>query len=89
MLNTYRHIIYLLTDINRGEMRYTYDNRGRLTSVSAPYEIEAGGQATISIEYDDKKHVAKTTNYDAKTQNSIATYLFTDNLGREIGRAHV
>jgi RHS repeat-associated protein len=71
-----------LTDINGNEMLYTYDSRGRLTSVSAPYEIEAGGQATISIEYDDKNHVAKTTNYDAKTQNSIVTYLFTDNLGR-------
>ena len=82
MLNAHKHIIYLLTDINGNEMRYTYDSRGRLTSVSAPYEIEAGGQATISIEYDDKNHVAKTTNYDAKTQNSIVTYLFTDNLGR-------
>lgn len=84
MFNAHRHIIYLLTDINGGEMRYTYDNRGRLTSVSAPYEIEADGQATISIEYDDKNHIAKTTNYDAKTQNTIITYLFTDNLGRAI-----
>ena len=73
-----------LTDINGNEIRYTYDHRGRLTSVAAPYEIEAGGQPTIGIEYDDKKHVAKTTNYDAKTKNAITTFLFTDNLGRAI-----
>ena len=84
MLNAYKHIINFDTDINGGEMRYTYDNRGRLTSVSAPYEIEAGGQATISIEYDDKNHIAKMTNYDAKTQNTIITYLFTNDLGRAI-----
>ena len=73
-----------LTDINGNEVRYAYDHRGRLTSVSAPYEIEAGGQPTISIEYDDKSHVAKTTNYDSKTKNAITTYLFTDNLGRAV-----
>lgn len=67
MFNAYRHIIHFDTDINGNEMRYTYDHRGRLTSVAASYEIEAGGQPTISIEYDDKKHIAKTTNYDAKT----------------------
>ncbi len=72
------------TDINGNEVRQTYDRRGRLTSVSAPYEIEACGQATISIEYDDKSHTAKTTNYDAKTQTSITTYLFTDDLGRAV-----
>ncbi len=72
------------TDINGNEVRQTYDRRGRLTSVSAPYEIETGGQATISIEYDDKSHTAKTTNYDAKTQTSITTYLFTDDLGRAV-----
>ena len=72
------------TDINGNEMRYTYDRRGRLASVAAPYEIEAGGLPTIGIEYDDKNHIAKTTNYDAKTKNSIVTYLFTDNLGRAI-----
>ena len=73
-----------LTDINGNEMRYAYDRRGRLTSVSAPYEIEAGGQATISVEYADRNHTAKTTNYDAKTQASIVTYLFTDDLGRSV-----
>ncbi len=72
------------TDINGNETRYTYDRRGRLTSVSAPYEVEAGGQATIGIEYDDKSHTAKTTNYDAKTRTAITTYLFTDDLGRAV-----
>ncbi len=72
------------TDINGNELLYAYDNRGRLTSVTAPYEIETGGKPTISIEYDDNAHTAKTTNYDAKTKNSIETYLFTDNLGRAI-----
>lgn len=84
MFNAYRHIIHFDTDINGNEMLYTYDSRGRQTSVAAPYETEAGGQATISVEYDDKNHVAKTTNYDAKTTNSIVTYLFTDNLGRAV-----
>lgn len=72
------------TDINGNEMCYTYDNRGRLTSVTAPYELERGSTPTISIEYDDKNHIAKTTNYDAKTKTSVVTYLFTDNLGRAI-----
>ena len=72
------------TDINGNETRYAYDRRGRLTSVSAPYEVEAGGQATIGIEYDDKSHTARTTNYDAKTQTTITTYLFTDDLGRAV-----
>ena len=61
MFNAYRHIIHFDTDINGNEMLYTYDSRGRMTSVSAPYEIEAGGQATISIEYDDKKPRQPTT----------------------------
>ncbi len=72
------------TDINGCEMRYTYDNRGRQTSASAPYEIEAGGQATISIEYDDKRYSTTTTNYDSKTKNAIKVCVFTDNLGRAI-----
>lgn len=73
-----------VTDINGNETRYAYDSRGRLTSVSAPYEIEAGGQATISVEYDDRSHTAKTVNYDAKTQTSVTTHLFTDDLGRAV-----
>ncbi len=72
------------TDINGNEMRYAYDHRGRLASVSAPYEIETGGQTTISVEYDDSSHTAKTVNYDAKTQTSITTYLFTDALGQAV-----
>ncbi len=72
------------TDINGNEMRYAYDHRGRITSVTAPYELESGNTPTISIEYDDKNHIAKTTNYDAKTKTSVVTYLFTDNLGRAI-----
>ena len=68
MFNAYRHIIHFDIDINGNEMLYTYDSRGRLTSVSSPYEIEAGGQATISIEYDDKKHVFSSSGFVIRWQ---------------------
>jgi hypothetical protein len=73
--------MHLLTDINGNEMHYTYDSRGRLTSVSAPYEIEAGGQATISIEYDDKKHVFSSSGFVIRWQRDadlkFANYICT------------
>lgn len=71
-----------LVDINGNETLFAYDRRGRLTSVTAPYEAEAGGPPTISVEYDDDMRATITTNYDSKTRNAIKTRVFADGLGR-------
>ena len=74
------------TDINGNRMVYTYDGLGRLKTVTAPYELEAGHPYTISFEYvaDAQVPYARTSHFDGHTGGRIATYTFVDALLRPV-----
>ncbi len=73
-------------DLNGHPMRYTYDNQGRMTSVTAPYELDTNAPYTIAFEYvtDAAVPYARTSHYDAQTGGSIDTYNFVDALMRPV-----
>lgn len=74
------------TDINGQENRYIYDDRGRLTSYTAPYEIMAGQAYSISFEYHAGGSVpyAISRHYDPESGEDIPYYHFIDGLQREV-----
>ena len=69
-------------DLNRAEMRYTYDALGRPATILAPYEIESGQPFTIKYEYDAANRLAHTTHYSQ--DGNIDTYTFADSLMRAV-----
>ncbi|MCK0202728.1 hypothetical protein MWN41_06815, partial [Ornithobacterium rhinotracheale] len=75
-----------VTDRNGETIRYTIDAKGRVKSILAPKEAEKGLPYTIKYEYYPKAKVpyAKTYNYDAEHGKDIATYVYTDALGRTL-----
>lgn len=72
--------------INEEPTNYTIDNRGRLTSVTGPYEIAAGKPYTIAYEYNETATVpnAVTRHYDPEHDADIILVSFADGLGRII-----
>ena len=86
-------------DINGQEMRYTYDNLGRTTTITGPNEIASQALYTIKMEYFpvnynrwniftpsiDTFSYAITSHYDVQhPTDPIQTILFCDGLGRVI-----
>jgi RHS repeat-associated protein len=73
-------------DLNGNRMVYTYDNHGRMASVTAPYELDAQHPYTIAFEYVNDAPVpyARTAHYDAHTGGNIETYTFVDALMRPV-----
>lgn len=74
------------TSMNSEPMRYTLDNRGRMTSVTGPYELASGKRYTIAFEYHPEAVVpyAITRHYDPEYNSNINTYSFIDGLGRSV-----
>ncbi len=75
------------TDMNGQIIKYEIDNLGRITKITAPYEIANGVDYTIKHEYHPDATVpwARTLHYDpAHPDNPIETVIFIDGLAREI-----
>jgi RHS repeat-associated protein len=74
------------TDINGQRTVYKTDTRGRIISVTGPYELEAGKDFTIDFEYHPEATVpyAKTRHYDPEHDDYIETYQFIDGLERSV-----
>ncbi|MBS0011180.1 MAG: hypothetical protein KFF49_07210, partial [Bacteroidales bacterium] len=75
-----------LTDRNNNEMHYSWDDCGRLNTISGPYELASGKPYTLAFEYHPEAEVpfARTMHYDSVYDSSIDTYSFTDGLGRPV-----
>lgn len=78
------------TSPNQGRSSYTYDLRGRVTSLTGPFE-QGGPTPTISYEYhaeaDDPWVMARHVDA-ANPGTTIDTVAFIDGLGREIQTKH-
>ncbi|MDR2223117.1 MAG: hypothetical protein LBE34_10315, partial [Flavobacteriaceae bacterium] len=74
------------TDRNDQRTVYAYDTKGRLSSLTGPYELAANKPYTIAYEYYPEATVpyAKMRNYDPAHQADIETYTYSDGLGRAI-----
>ena len=73
-------------DLNKQEMRYVIDDRGRIETVTGPYELAEGLPYTIAFEYDHTAAVpyARTRHYDPETGGDIVTVTFMDGLQRPV-----
>jgi len=74
------------TDRNDQNTTYTFDAKGRMSTIRGPYEIASGKTYTIAYEYfpEAKVPYAKTRNYDPELDKDIETYTYTDGLGRAL-----
>lgn len=72
------------TDPNDQQLLRAYDGRGRLISITGPYELAAGLPYTIAITYHDDAPlpVATTRHHNSGQNNDIITHTFTDGWGR-------
>ncbi|MDO5615204.1 MAG: SpvB/TcaC N-terminal domain-containing protein, partial [Cruoricaptor ignavus] len=72
------------TDRNGQTIHYTLDDKGRISSILAPKEAEAGKPYTIAYDYYPSAEVpyAKTKNHDPEHNTDIETYTYADGLGR-------
>lgn len=74
------------TDMNNQKMRYTLDSKGRISTITGPYELAAGKPYTIAFEYfpDADVPFAKTKHHDPEHDSDIETYTFMDGLLRPL-----
>ncbi len=74
------------TDLNGQQMRYTIDDKGRIETITGPYEIKAGKPYTIAFDYHPDAPVpyARTRHFDPETGGDIETYTFSDGLMRPL-----
>jgi len=72
-------------DINKQEIHYTIDDRGRIKTITGPYELDSLPY-TIAFDYDHTAVVpyARTRHYDPETGGDIVTVTFMDGLQRPI-----
>ncbi|HEX5151652.1 MAG TPA: SpvB/TcaC N-terminal domain-containing protein [Parafilimonas sp.] len=72
--------------INKQPMRYKLDDKGRISTITGPYEIEAGKPYTIAFEYypDATVPYAISRHYDPEYNDDIKTITFMDGIGRAI-----
>lgn len=75
-----------VTDRNGQVMRYQFDDCGRMSTVTGPYETASGRPYTIAFEYHPEAEVpyARTRHYDSLFDSDIETWSFTDGLGRPV-----
>lgn len=73
-----------VTDRNNQQIRYAFDDCGRMVSITGPYELASGKPYTIAFEYHPEADVpyANTMHYDSIYDSDIETYSFSDGLGR-------
>lgn len=74
------------TSMQNEQIRFTIDNRGRISTVTGPYELAAGKPYTIAFDYHPEAKVpyAITHHYDQEYDDDIDIITFMDGLGREI-----
>lgn len=89
--NTYEYKFGQLTgttDMNGQETRYTVDHRGRVTSVTGPYEDSTGAPYTIKLAYFENADVpySVVTHFDPEHPDGpgIRTVTFLDGLFRPL-----
>ena len=75
-----------VTDYNNQSILYTFDECGRMMTMTGPYEIASGRPYTIAFEYHPEANIpyAHTLHYDSIYDSNIETYSFTDGLGRPV-----
>lgn len=73
-------------DIRGQRTVYTTDSRGRIATVTGPYELAAGREYTLAFEYfpDATVPYAKTRHFDPEHEADIETYHFVDGLERSV-----
>ena len=77
----------LSTDLNGHQMRYEIDDLGRISTITGPFELEAGLPYTIAFEYHPEAEVpwAGTKHYDpAHPDNDLETVTFIDGINRTL-----
>jgi len=74
------------TDANGQQMKYSIDARGRITTITGPYELASGQPYTIAFDYHPDAAVpyARTRHYDPEPGQDIETYTFMDGLMRPV-----
>jgi len=74
------------TDLNGNKMQYTYDEKGRMSTLIGPYELAAGKPYTIKMAYhpDADTPYSICHHYNEDTDSDILTVTFVDGLGRAI-----
>jgi len=74
------------TDMNGEKIRYFLDTKGRIETITGPYELAANKPYTILFEYHPEAIVpyAKTRNFDPEHEADIETYTFMDGLARPV-----
>ncbi|MFT3932827.1 MAG: RHS repeat-associated core domain-containing protein [Chitinophagaceae bacterium] len=87
--STYNYLfgtIATTKSMNEEEMHYAYDDKGRLTTITGPYEIKANKPFTIAQEFFPAASIpyAITRHYDPQYDSTISIITFMDGLGRPI-----
>lgn len=74
------------TSMQGQKIQFKIDNRGRVSSLTGPYELAAGKPYTIAFEYHPEAKVpyAITHHYDPEHGGDIDVITFVDGLGRAI-----
>lgn len=74
------------TSMQNEQIRFGIDNRGRISTVTGPYELAAGKAYTIAFDYHPEAKVpyAITHHYDPEYDDDIDIITFMDGLGRAI-----
>lgn len=73
-------------DMNKQKMVYTLDAKGRISTITGPYELVAGKPYTIAFDYhpDADMPFAQTRHYDPEHDSDIETFTFMDGLLRPV-----
>lgn len=74
------------TDLNGQQIKYALDAKGRIETITGPYELAANKSYTIRFEYhpEAKAPYALTRHFDPETNKDIETVTFTDGLARPV-----
>ena len=74
------------TGMQNQQLRFGIDNRGRISTVTGPYELAARKAYTLAFEYHPEANVpyAVTHHYDPEYDKDIDIITFMDGLGRAI-----
>jgi hypothetical protein len=73
------------SDINESRIMYTLDEKGRLKTITGPYELTSGASYSLAFEYQTESlpGYAITKRFDPEYQKDITSILFADGLGRD------
>ncbi len=73
------------TDINESRIIYTLDEKGRLKTITGPYELNSGATYSLGFDYQTESLPAYsiTKRFDPEHQQDIESILFADGLGRD------